>query len=251
MSPRSTTRPLYFWNCGSNSAILRWHVSINVPKWTSFLSFCASRMTSFLLLTLSSFYAGIASSFFHSLPTAAFASGNFRQRHRNKFAHQILMSHCVVSFACDVVFTIFRWRWFQTLPRGFMSFHNASILCFWNCVGCIVLRFSFLKAGGTFSQLVPQHCRVHVPFQISPRVLHNFFVFFVFRINWIDATQSSSIIEFRLLVCPFLLLSLFWATLPIVVHTSGHTLSGPVVAWIFVSLPPDPYIPLEVFLYVK
>ena len=27
MSPRSTTRPLYFWNCGSNSAFFKWQMS--------------------------------------------------------------------------------------------------------------------------------------------------------------------------------------------------------------------------------
>ena len=59
-----------------------------------------------------------------------------------------------------------------------MSFHYTSILCFWNFVGCIVLRFSFLKADE--GPLVPLHCRVHVHFQISPRALHNYFAFFVF-----------------------------------------------------------------------
>ena len=44
-SPRSTTLPLYLWNFGSNSAFLRWHTSINVAKWTFFLSLCASRIT--------------------------------------------------------------------------------------------------------------------------------------------------------------------------------------------------------------
>ena len=32
MSPRSTTRPLYFWNLGSNSEFLRWHMSFRVEK---------------------------------------------------------------------------------------------------------------------------------------------------------------------------------------------------------------------------
>ena len=31
---RSTTRPLYFWNCGSNSEFLRWQMSINDAKWS-------------------------------------------------------------------------------------------------------------------------------------------------------------------------------------------------------------------------
>ena len=77
MSPRSTTLPLYFWNCGSNSEFLRWHKSINEAKWTLLLFFCASFMTSFLLLTCFTFHDGIASSFLHSLSTAAFASGIF------------------------------------------------------------------------------------------------------------------------------------------------------------------------------
>ena len=47
MSPRSTTLPLYFWNCGSNSEFFRWRKSINEPKWTVFVFFCASFMTSF------------------------------------------------------------------------------------------------------------------------------------------------------------------------------------------------------------
>ena len=34
VSPRSTPRPLYFWNCGSDSEILRWQRSINDAKWT-------------------------------------------------------------------------------------------------------------------------------------------------------------------------------------------------------------------------
>ena len=40
-----TTRPLYFWNFGSNSAFLRCHMSINVEKWSSPFVCCASLMT--------------------------------------------------------------------------------------------------------------------------------------------------------------------------------------------------------------
>ena len=32
MSPRSTTRPFYFWNVGSNSEFLRWHMSFHVAE---------------------------------------------------------------------------------------------------------------------------------------------------------------------------------------------------------------------------
>ena len=77
MSPRSTTRPLYFWNCGSNSEFLRWQRSINDAKWTFLPLFLASSITSFLLPTFVSCPAGIFSSLSHSLSTAAFAAGIF------------------------------------------------------------------------------------------------------------------------------------------------------------------------------
>ena len=77
MSPRSTTWPLYFWCFGSNSALLRWQMSIKVAKWTFLFSLCASGMTSFLLFTSSNCHAGTFSSFSQSLSTAAFASGIF------------------------------------------------------------------------------------------------------------------------------------------------------------------------------
>ena len=51
VSPRSTTRPLNFWNCGSNSEFLRWQTSMNDAKWTFRLSFLASTIISFLFLT--------------------------------------------------------------------------------------------------------------------------------------------------------------------------------------------------------
>ena len=46
------TRPLHFWNFGSNSAIVRWIESIKVAKWTFFVSLCASRMNLLLALYL-------------------------------------------------------------------------------------------------------------------------------------------------------------------------------------------------------
>ena len=53
----------------SNSAFLKWQMSINEAKWTLFWFFGASWTTSFLLLTLANCHAGIVSSFFHSLST--------------------------------------------------------------------------------------------------------------------------------------------------------------------------------------
>ena len=52
-------------------------MSVNVAKWTLFVSLCASIITSFLLLTFSNCHAGVLTSVFHSLSTAAFASRIF------------------------------------------------------------------------------------------------------------------------------------------------------------------------------
>ena len=70
MSPRSTTLPLYFWNCGS-----KWHMPFRVVKWTFFWSLCASRIPSFFAVDFTKLHAGIVSSFFQSSCTEAFAFG--------------------------------------------------------------------------------------------------------------------------------------------------------------------------------
>ena len=77
ISPRSTTRPLYFWCFVSNWAFFKWHMSISEAKWTAAPVVLASSITSFLLLTFVRFHAEIFSNFSHSLSTAAFAAEIF------------------------------------------------------------------------------------------------------------------------------------------------------------------------------
>ena len=79
-------------------------MSINVAKSTFFLSLCASRITSFLLLTLSNCQAGIGSRFFHSLSTAAFAS-EFSSLEASELTcapgcH--VSSNCIFCLRCDL-----------------------------------------------------------------------------------------------------------------------------------------------------
>ena len=210
MSPRSTTRPLYFWNWGSNSAVLRWQMSISVAKWTFFLSLCASRITSFLLLTFSSLRACLE--LFPSFIHCSFCIWNIHcLKHRNEIVNQIGMGHRSKPFACNVVFMISRLRRFNSLPCGFVKFQHTTILRFWNLVGCIKPRCGYLsagRAGRTLCSLFARHSRVHMHFQLSPRIPNDFFVFFILWINKVDASHSSSIFEFWLLVFPFLFFSL-------------------------------------------
>ena len=99
MSPRSTTRPLYFWCFASISAFFRWQMSINDAKWTVAPDVLASSITSFLLLTFVRSHARIFSNFSHSSSTAAFRCGNLHGlRHRNKFVNQIVMLQWIAPF---------------------------------------------------------------------------------------------------------------------------------------------------------
>ena len=170
MSPRSTSLPLYFWYFGFDSAFLRWQMSINLAKWTFFLSLCASRMTSFILFTLDNCHAGSFSSFSHSLSTAAFAS---HLRHMNTFVHQIERTDWLEPFFRDVIFMIFWLSRFQTLSRGLMSLHDACWLCLWDFVG----TFSFVVRLPRLCRTIlrshfTRHSRLH-------RYLQLFLAFFM------------------------------------------------------------------------
>ena len=90
VSPRSTTRPLYFWRFASNSAFFKWHMSISEAKWTFAPFVLASSITSFLLLTFVRFHAEMFSNFFPFLVHCCLCCGNFHGlRQRNKFVNQI------------------------------------------------------------------------------------------------------------------------------------------------------------------
>ena len=56
----------------------------------------------------------------------------------------------------------------------------------------ITLRFSFLKPGVLLRSFFAKHRRLHWNFQLSPCVFDGFFVFTIFRIDEIKASQSLS-----------------------------------------------------------
>ena len=88
VSPRSTTRPLYFWNIGSSSAFLRWLMSINAAKWTFFLSLCAFRVTSLLLFTFSKLPCWYCFELLPFLVHRCLRIRNYhRLRHKNKLVN--------------------------------------------------------------------------------------------------------------------------------------------------------------------
>ena len=76
-------------------------MSINVAKWTFFLSLCASRITSVLLFTLYRCLAGVVSSCFWSLSTATFTSD------------------CILCLRCDL-HNLSE----EMIPNGFLLIHE-------------------------------------------------------------------------------------------------------------------------------
>ena len=191
MSPRSTIRLLYFWCCGSNSEFLRWQTSINVEKLTFFLSICASRMTSFWLLTLSNCQAGIVSSFFHSLATAAFASRISSLEASEKLVNQIVMGHRIIPFACDVIFVFCGWTRFHSSPCGFMRFHYACMhacmhACSLSLESCWIHSYSLRFPASWSASLFffKRHSRLHWNFQLSPWVFRWFLHFHHLLDQW-------------------------------------------------------------------
>ena len=154
-----------------------------------------------------------------------------RLRQRKKLVNQIEMGHRVVSFACDVVFIIFRLRWFQTLSLGLVRLRDTCMLCFWNLVGFTTLRFSCPEASNVSLFLL---CMALTPPLELPTFSSHFWRFlYILRLG-------SSIAD----SC----FSLFWAAFPIWVHTASHIFRS-VVAWFVVSISPDHKIPVGGFSF--
>ena len=80
-------------------------MSINVAKWTFFLSVCASRVTSFFAFYFVQLPGWNRFEFLPFLVHCCSRIRNFhRLRHRNKLVKRVVMSYCTVSFAykCDM-----------------------------------------------------------------------------------------------------------------------------------------------------
>ena len=204
MSLRSTTRPLYFWNCGCNSEFLRWQRSINTLTTQIELFFLHSllqRSPLFLVLTFVSCHAGIFSSSSNSFSAAAFASGIFIAW-RIKFVHKIVVVQLLNSSSCNMIFMTFMKSSFHTLSRRFVGFNDT-------CVFCLTI---FRDAAGfpvLFASVFARHCSWHRNFQLSTRIFHDILEFFVSWINEVNTTQSSGIVELWFLDGPLLLLFSF------------------------------------------
>ena len=88
-----------------------------------------------------------------------------------------------------------------------MRFHFTTMKRFWSLLGCFVRpRTHFRDASLSFP--LARHGYCHGSFQFSPRIFECFFVILVIRLNKVNSSQTSGIVEFCLLVCPFLFFSI-------------------------------------------
>ena len=105
----------------------------------------------------------------------------------------------------------------EMIPNAFSWTHEPPRYMhalFWESYWIQHSSLQFPEVGSLFAR----HCCIHWNFQLSRCVLDGFLIFSIFRIDEINASQPSSIIEFWFLVCPFLLLSVerlfqFWSIL--------------------------------------
>ena len=104
------------------------------------------------------------------------------------------------------------------MPCGFMRCHYTTRNRFGNLLGCNFLLCNHLR-GANLSFPLTRHSWCHKSFQISPRSFESFFVILVIRINQVHSSQSSSIVEFWILVLPCLFCS--------ILSMSGFTKFGP------------------------
>ena len=166
MSPRSTTLPLYFWKCGSNSYLLfdRDHQRREVHGFAFFPCFIdhLCLVSDFCPLPCSCFLE-----FFPFLVHCCLCIWNFHcERHRNKFAHQIVVTQWIHAISCNLVFMVLALRPLHAYPHGFVVLSNCAT------------SFSVLmKLKST------KLCCWHRNVQLSTSIFHHTLEFFMIKFN--------------------------------------------------------------------
>ena len=116
-----------------------------------------------------------------------------------------------------------------------VSFYSSSTGRFGND-GCVEPRTSFLWIGRVSSSFFARHCPVHVQFQLLDRIPSDVSVLHPpDQSGYFSFVEHCQVLASRLPILAFLFperLFQYCSILP------GHTLSGPVFAWIFVSPAP-------------
>ena len=144
--------------------------------------------------------------FLHSLPL------HLESRHRNEFVYWIVVTYWIHPFSCNVIFITPVRSSFQSNSHGFVSFKNKSTFCLVSSNSAA--SFPATSAQWSFAK----HCCWHRNFQLSTSILHCILKFLVFRINEVNTTLISVMIELWFLDSPLLFFLTFWC----IRHTFSH-----------------------------
>ena len=234
---------------------LRWHMPISEAKWTLCLSLCVSKITPFFALDFFQAPCWKCLEFLPFCVHCGFCIRNFhRLWHWNKLVHQIVMWHRSKPFACNVIFMIFPDS--EDSARclcGLMRFHFFNHTLFWNS-SRMQSPTSRMQSPIFATTFVMQGCLLHgmagavdLTSFLLAFFLKSFFEILVIRIDNVNSSQSPEHCRASVSLLPMPFCSRFWTASPILVRTSGHTWSGLVVVWIFVSPTPDHMYPFGGF----
>ena len=138
------------------------------------------------------------SNFSHSLSAAAFAAGIFKAWGTGiNLWTKFLCCSDLLPFSGNMVFMM-SWQWFShSQSCRFASFQNARKSCF-NFIGCTTPTILLHNFAG--------HSRSNWCFQFLTSILNGLLWFLVLRVNEIDSSQFSFVIQMELLIWPLLLL---------------------------------------------
>ena len=236
MSPRSTTRPLFLVLCLQFSIFQMTYVHQWCKMNCSALHPCFIDHLFFYFWLLSGSTPKFSPIFPIPCPRC-FRCRNFHSlRHRNKLVNQIVVLWWILTFSCNMVFMMIRYRISHTHSCGFISFQNTRKFCF-NFVGSTtptILLHNFTRHG-----------RSDWCFQLLTRVLDGFFEFRILRVDEIDPSQFSSVFKMELFIRPLLL----FLQLGVLSHWLQRIIEG--LSWmqaVFSSISSGPHMSVRSFL---
>ena len=122
------------------------------------------------------------------------------------------MSHRIIPFACDVIYMIFRWRWFHDSKRCLVDSWASTIYRHALSLESRWMHHSSLQFPESGRASLFLSCTALPPPSELPTFLAfliGFLVFSIFPIGEINTFQSSSIIEFRFLGYPLMMHRLY------------------------------------------
>ena len=113
----------------------------------------------------------------------------------------------------------------------------------------LAIRFNAAAFTVLLTLKFATHCGWHRNFQLSTRILHDIFGFFIIRINEVNTTQSSGIVELRFFSIAHLCFALRAGASDTSFQISGHKVSVLEVVCFLVSLNPENVYPSRGFSF--